>query len=197
MLFVSRHGTSLCLFLQVDVPTPSGVSSDLKQHIQMPLSNDVISAIADYLWFGSDAMKNTCRHWHDLLAGRYTVTIRTSIGSQLLTWPPTIGRPWGGPLWLDVSQSPNQLLLVPTLSPPAGALLQWVSSAQHPDYIVIGYTNAKPPHPDALASMMMKWMIRKQSPHIITQAGGRCLVVISTGREARRWVAELKLPISG
>jgi hypothetical protein len=197
-VFHADNHHNLCI-IQVDPPSCISVKETIEQHIydtnRWPLPDDIISAIADYLWFGSDAMKNTCRRWHHLIAGRYTITIHTAFGSQCLIWPPTLGLPLGGPLWLDVSQSPNQLLLIPTLSPPAGELLRWVSSMQHPDYIVIGYTNSEPPHPDALASMMIKWMIHRQSPHIITQAGGRCLVVIATGREARRWVADLHLPI--
>ena len=83
------------------------------------LPDDVLRTIADFLWFQSIAMKNACKQWQALIAGRYSINASTSTGMQcVLQWPPTVIQPsptWmrgGGSLWINVSDTMNRPLLI-------------------------------------------------------------------------------------
>ena len=158
------------------------------------LPDDVLRMVADFLWFHSVAMKNTCRLWQALISGRYSITASTSMGAQcVMEWPPTApSPPWvrGGLLWMNVSDTQNRALLIPHASPPLGQFTRWVTVMNLTQYIVIGYNHANPPHPTALATILMQ----KPSPRIVVQAAGRSLVVISTGHETQDWLVSMRVP---
>jgi hypothetical protein len=157
------------------------------------LSDDVLHIIADFLWFQSVAMKNTCKRWQCLVSGRYSINASTSTGIQTeIVWPPSgdVPPPGGGLLWINVSDTSNRPLLVPHAAPPLGPFLRWVAVLNLTHYVVIGYTHTNPPHPTVLANIMTQ----KPSPRIVVQAAGRSLVVVATGRETLEWLLTLRMP---